>query len=225
MVATWRTPDACNRLAAAESHVTTAAAKSFLTGVPPIDNDAAADGPAICSPERHKMTKFLLAGAAVLSLMTGVAAAQSTTSQTMTTTVPTSVAPPPGTLSSTTTTKSLGADRTRTETNRTTYRNSDGVEADSATKTITYLPPAAITTTRSTTTTTHSRVRQIGCFQSAPTPASCACTGAWQCGAHRITRNCTIEGPRTHPAIRSARRGTHSPCRPMNRCYPVCPIR
>ena len=98
------------------------------------------------------MTRFLLAGAVALGVMTGVAVAQTTTSQTTTTTVPTLVPPPPGTLSTTTTKHSVAADGTRTDATKTVYGNSNGVASDSMTKTTTYPPPAVITTHERTST-------------------------------------------------------------------------
>lgn len=98
------------------------------------------------------MTRFLLAGAAALGIMTGIAAAQTTTSQTTTTTAPTLLAPPLGTLSTTTTRKSVGVDGTQTDSTRTIYSNSNGVAADSVTKTTTHPLPAVVTTTERTTT-------------------------------------------------------------------------
>jgi hypothetical protein len=108
--------------------------------------------------EAHDMTRLLLAGAAALGIMTGVATAQTTTSETTTTTAPTPLAPPPGTLSTTTTRKSVGFGGTQTESTGTTYRDSNGVAGDSVTRTTTYPPPApppaAVTTTQQTTTST-----------------------------------------------------------------------
>jgi hypothetical protein len=99
------------------------------------------------------MTKFLLAGAVALGMMTGVAVAQTTTSQTTTTTAPTPLYVPPGTLSTTSTEKAVGVDGTHTDTTKTTYGNTNGVASDSVTKTTTYPAPAVVTTTNETTTT------------------------------------------------------------------------
>ena len=101
------------------------------------------------------MTRFLLATAAVLGLMTSIASAQTTTSQSTTTTTavpPVLIAPPAGTLSSTTTTKAVAPDGTRTDSTRSTYRNSNGVADDSMTRTTT-APSVPLTTTKYTTTT------------------------------------------------------------------------
>jgi hypothetical protein len=119
------------------------------------------------------MNRLLLASAAALLMTAGVAVAQTapprspieladaaqlmaqtTTSQTTTsfTPAPVIVAPPEGTLSTTRTRKTIDEDGTRTDTNRTTYRNSNGVGDDSETRTTTY-PSPADTTTRSSTTT------------------------------------------------------------------------
>lgn len=98
------------------------------------------------------MTKFLLAGAAALGMMTCAAMAQTSTSQTTTTTAPTPLSMPAGTLSTTATEKSVGVDGTRTNSTKTTYGNTNGVASDSVTKTTTY-PPAAVSTTSETTTT------------------------------------------------------------------------
>jgi hypothetical protein len=104
-------------------------------------------------PEGHDMTKFLLAGAAALGMMMGVATAQTTSSQTTTTTAPTPLMVPSGTLSTTSTEKSIGADGTQTDSSRTTYGNSNGVASDSVTRTTTIPPPAQVTTTQQTTST------------------------------------------------------------------------
>jgi hypothetical protein len=98
------------------------------------------------------MTRFLLAGAVALGMMTGIAVAQTTTSETTTTTAPTLVAPPPGTLSTTTTRKAVGVDGTHTDSTQTTYRNSKGVASDSRTKTTTHPAPVVVTTTQQTST-------------------------------------------------------------------------
>jgi hypothetical protein len=104
-------------------------------------------------PERCKMTRILLAGAAALGMMTGVALAQSTTSETTTTSSPAYVVPPPGTLSSSTRSKSIAPDGTRTDSRGTTYRNTNGVASDSESRTTSYPPPVATTTTRDSSTT------------------------------------------------------------------------
>jgi hypothetical protein len=105
-------------------------------------------------PERYNMTRILLAGAAALGMMTGVALAQSSTSETTTTTGAALVAPPAGTLSSSTNSKSIAADGTRTDTSGTTYRNTNGVASDSVSRTTTYPPAVATTTTQDSSTTT-----------------------------------------------------------------------
>ncbi len=99
------------------------------------------------------MTRWILAGAAALGMMTGAAMAQTTTSETSTTTGPASLPVPTGTVSTTSTQKSIGFDGTRTDSAKTTYSNSDGVASDTLTKTTTFPPPPAVTTTTETTTT------------------------------------------------------------------------
>ncbi len=104
------------------------------------------------------MTRLLLAGAAALGLMTGVALAQTSSStSTTTTTTPPAIAPlippPAGTLSRTTVRKSVAPNGTRTESTRTTYGNANGVASDTVTNTTTTPPPVTATTSRETTTT------------------------------------------------------------------------
>jgi hypothetical protein len=99
------------------------------------------------------MTRFLLAGATALGMLTGAAMAQTTTSQSTITTAPTPLVVPAGTLSTTSTVKSVGIDGTRTDSTKTTYGNTNGVASDSVTKTTTYPAPVAVTTTSDTTTT------------------------------------------------------------------------
>ena len=104
------------------------------------------------------MTRLLLAGAAALGLMTGVASAQTSSStSTTTTTTPPAIAPlippPAGTLSRTTVRKSVAPNGTRTESTRTTYGNANGVASDTVTNTTTTPPPVTATTSRETTTT------------------------------------------------------------------------
>lgn len=104
------------------------------------------------------MTRLLLAGAAALGLMTGVALAQTSSStSTTTTTTPPAIAPlippPAGTLSRTTVRKSVAPNGTRTESTRTTYGNANGVASDTVTNTTTVPPPVTATTSRETTTT------------------------------------------------------------------------
>ena len=70
------------------------------------------------------MSRLLLAGAAVLVMSMGVAAAQTMTSSQSTTTVtPVIVAPPAGTLSTTRTDSATNSTGTQTDLTRTTYRN------------------------------------------------------------------------------------------------------
>ena len=100
------------------------------------------------------MNMLFAAGAVALALTTGAAVAQ-TTSQTTTTVTPAPVvAPPDGTLSVTRSQKSIGPDGTQTNSDETTYRNSDGVADDTVTRTTTIPAPPIISTTRSTTTIT-----------------------------------------------------------------------
>ena len=104
------------------------------------------------------MTRLLLAGAAALGLMTGVALAQTSSStSTTTTTTPPAIAPlippPAGTLSRTTVRKSVAPNGTRTKSTRTTYGNANGVASDTVTNTTTTPPPVTATTSRETTTT------------------------------------------------------------------------
>ena len=101
------------------------------------------------------MNKLLVASAVALALATGGAVAQTTSSEVTTTTVaPGIAAPPAGTLDVTRTQRTISPDGTRTNTDETTYHNSNGVADDSVTRTTTY-PPAEVTTTnRSTSTVT-----------------------------------------------------------------------
>jgi hypothetical protein len=116
-------------------------------------NNAGAHARAIDFLKDTRMTSYLLAGTVALGMMMGVATAQTTSSETTTTIAPTPLVVPPGTLSTTSTMKSVGADGTQTDSTRTTYRNSNGVAADSVTKTTTVAPPVAVTTTQQTTST------------------------------------------------------------------------
>jgi hypothetical protein len=100
------------------------------------------------------MIKLLAAGAIALAMTTGIALAQTTTSQVTTTVTPVIVAPPPGTLSVTRTEKSTDLNGTQTNTNETTYHNSNGVADDTVTKTTTYPLPVATTITKSSTSVT-----------------------------------------------------------------------
>ncbi len=104
------------------------------------------------------MNKFLIVGAATMTMLSGGAMAQTqtSTSQTTTTVIPAPApaapvlfAPPDGTLSTTRTTNSLNADGTSVQSKETTYRNTAGVADDSMTRTTTYPAPPATTTTTS----------------------------------------------------------------------------
>lgn len=98
------------------------------------------------------MSKYIVAGALALSLLSSVALAETGPSPGGTTMI---VAPPIGTLSSTHTQRTIDSNGTETDSSRTTYRNEAGVADDVHTTTTTH--PAATTTTSSssTTTTTH----------------------------------------------------------------------
>jgi hypothetical protein len=98
------------------------------------------------------MSKYIVAGAVALSLVSGPGSPQTGPSPSATTPV---VAPPIGTLSSSRTARTVDSNGTETDSSRTTYRNEAGVADDVHTTTTTH--PALSTTTSSnrTTTTTH----------------------------------------------------------------------
>ena len=106
------------------------------------------------------MKNALLAGFAALSLTSGIAAAQTassttTTSQYTAPAAPAPVAPPPvGTLSTTRETKAVDAYGNTAKSTTSTYRNSEGVAADSRTTTTTMPVPPVTTSTNTTRTTT-----------------------------------------------------------------------
>ncbi|MDE8349256.1 MAG: hypothetical protein POG74_07175 [Acidocella sp.] len=103
------------------------------------------------------MKTQLLAGAAMLVLMSGTAFAQSTTTETSssTTVAPAPLmAPPSGVLSTTETKKAVDANGDQYESNKTTYGNANGVTSESKTTTTIQPPPAAIVTKKTTTTST-----------------------------------------------------------------------
>jgi hypothetical protein len=117
--------------------------------------DAATDSRGHPLPGVQDMTRFLLAGAAALSLLTGVATAQ--TSETVTTTAPTPMAPPPpGTLSTTVTKKAVGPDGSLGYSQSSTYNSGTGVTNNTTTATYPPAPPPppSVTTQQTTTTTT-----------------------------------------------------------------------
>jgi len=95
------------------------------------------------------MTNYLLASAMAFALTGNIAVAQTTSSDSSTTTI---AAPPVGTLSTTHIERSIDSNGTRTDTNRTAYRNDAGVAEDVHTTKTTFPPPT--TTTNITTTTT-----------------------------------------------------------------------
>ena len=98
------------------------------------------------------MSKYIIAGAVAISLLSGVASAQTGPSPGDPTPI---VAPPIGTLSTSRTQRIIDSNGTETDRSRTTYRNEAGVADDVHTTTTTH--PAATTTTSSSsrTTTTH----------------------------------------------------------------------
>ena len=111
------------------------------------------------------MRKTLLASTAVLVMMAGIAVAQTTTSESTTTVTPATImpipappvitplaAPPAGTLSTVRTERTVSADGSVSDTQSSTYRNTNGVANDTVSKTTTY-PAPAVTTTDTTTTT------------------------------------------------------------------------
>ena len=113
------------------------------------------------------MRKTLLASAALLAMTAGVAFAQTTTSQSTTTVTPATImpvpappvitplmAPPAGTLSTVRTEKAVSADGSVTDSQSSTYRDTNGVAGDSVTKTTTYPAPAVVSTDTTTTTET-----------------------------------------------------------------------
>jgi hypothetical protein len=108
------------------------------------------------------MKTVMIAGAAALSLMGGVAFAQ-TSSETVTTQTSPYVAPPavvvvppaPGVLSTTRTTRTQDAYGNQVNSQSTTYNDGQGVAQDSTTTTRVVPPPVVSSTTTTETTTQH----------------------------------------------------------------------
>lgn len=98
------------------------------------------------------MNGLLVVSAVALALTSVTAMAQTTSSAVTTTTTPMVAAPPEGTLSITRAQKTISPDGTQTNTNETTYRNTNGVADDRVTKT-TIIPPANVTTTTTNSST------------------------------------------------------------------------
>jgi hypothetical protein len=109
-------------------------------------------------PGEQDMTRLLLACAAALGVLAGVATAQA--AETIITTAPAPaptvvVPPPPDTLSTTTTKKSIGPDGSVGYSRSTTYNGATGTTSESTTTTYPAAPPPV--TTQQTTTTTQYR--------------------------------------------------------------------
>jgi hypothetical protein len=112
------------------------------------------------------MNKILLAGAAALVMMTGVAVAQTSISQTTTTVYPAVGTPVAGTVSTTRTDNTINSDGTQTTSKETTYRNGNGVADDSVIHSTIY-PAVALTETDTKITTT---VTEIPAPSNPPNP-------------------------------------------------------